>query len=163
MIFTQFKKKRFLSLFSTFSAPPWTTPHPMWPEFVPPYPLSPTNLKMTLRIKIIYDFWIFSAKLVFLPFLSILAPEDPLLRAGLVKWGLWEAFWGNQAPLLTQYRHQNCGIIYFFCQEPILVHAKLWYLVILHLNLKMDALKGSRGRREVRIVASGRGWWTSYF
>ena len=78
--------------FSTFYAPPWTTPHPLWPEFVPPHPLSPTNLKMILRIKIIYDFWIFLVKLSFLPFLSILAPKDPLLRAGLRKWGLLEAF-----------------------------------------------------------------------
>ena len=38
-----------------------------------------------------------------------------------------------------------------------------WFLVILHLKLKMDALKGSRGRKEVRIAASDRGWCTSCF
>ena len=44
IIFTLFSKKRFFGPFSTFYAPPWTTPHPLWPEFVPPHPLSPTNL-----------------------------------------------------------------------------------------------------------------------
>ena len=77
IIFTHFSKKRFFGPFSRFYAPPWSTPHPLWPKFVPPHPLSPTNPKMILRIKIIHDFWIFLVKLSFLPFLSILAPEDP--------------------------------------------------------------------------------------
>ena len=83
-----FSKTGCLGPFSTFYAPPWTTPDPLWPEFVPPHPLGPTNLNMILRIKTFYNFWIFLVKLSFLPFLSILAPKDLLLRAGLSKWGL---------------------------------------------------------------------------
>ena len=76
---------------------------------------EPNQPKQDIANQNNYDFWIFLVKLSFLPFLSILAPEDPLLRAGLRKWGLWEAFWGYQAPLLTQYCQQNCSITCFSC------------------------------------------------
>ena len=43
IIFTHFSKKRFFGPFSTFYAPPWTTPHPLWPEFVPPTSPEPNQ------------------------------------------------------------------------------------------------------------------------
>ena len=123
LIFAQFLEKRFFGHFRPFYASVWTDGQHLWPITVASHPLSTTHLWMTLPIKKINDFYIFFWKMTFWPFLASWPPEDPLWRARLRNWGLWEAFWGYQAPLLTQYCQQNCSIIYFSCQEPILVHA----------------------------------------
>ena len=47
IIFAHFQKNHFLAHLPPFNAPPWTTSHRLWPSFVPPLPLSPTNLSMT--------------------------------------------------------------------------------------------------------------------
>ena len=60
-----FQKKYFLAHLPPFNAPPWTTPHQLWPSFVPPHLLSPTNLSMTLWIRNFFEFLKFFEKLSF--------------------------------------------------------------------------------------------------